>query len=208
MQIDRSHEVRVPAWTWGFVALCAAVPVVALGGLIPSVIGGVGATLCYAINHDTGGKRTIRQRVVLCSVVSLLAWAAFGGLAWAVLSHAHAARTKGGAKSASSGGSYRVVRENGKVVYDSRLPSPAKRALAGRPTEERQKIYAVATRGWDALDEKYDELDARKAEGALTLRLESEIDRLERKQQKHLAYVRDRFGLSEADLDTLLDEGP
>ena len=197
-----SPRVRVPPWTWAFVAACVAIPVVALGGLIPSVIGTASATLCYAIAHDPDGKRSPKQSALLCAGITLLAWASFGVVARIVLWGDHSS-----SRSSTSGNKHRVVREQGKVVYDSRLPSKPKRPLAEVEEEERRKIYALVLRSSDKVNAKEAELEGTLADGGLTLRLESDLEKLRGQHEEHLEYVRDRFRLSLADLEALLEEG-
>ncbi len=70
---SRVHPI--PAWTWFFVAVCAAIPVIALGGLIPFLLGVSGAAICVAIARDP--SRVISMRILFCVGVTICCWALF-----------------------------------------------------------------------------------------------------------------------------------
>ncbi len=61
-----------PTWAWGFVAICVAIPVFALGGALPVAVGVGGALACSGIarahSWPTG------RRIALCAGVSVLCW--------------------------------------------------------------------------------------------------------------------------------------
>lgn len=68
----------VPVWTWFFVVACAAIPGIALGGLIPSAIGAGGAAGCYSIGKNNA--IAAGMRLALCVGVTIVCWALFVGL--------------------------------------------------------------------------------------------------------------------------------
>ncbi len=45
-------SLPMPAWGWVFVAACVLIPVIALGGVIPVIIGGVGAFACSLVARN------------------------------------------------------------------------------------------------------------------------------------------------------------
>jgi hypothetical protein len=73
---------KPPGWAWGFVAACVAIPVVTLGGAIPGALGAGSAALCHGLARDP--KRPEQHRVLLCGLVTVVAWGAFGALLAAV----------------------------------------------------------------------------------------------------------------------------
>lgn len=194
------EKIRVPAWTWAFVVACALIPAVSLGGLVPSLIGGLSLTACYAIGHDPQKKLATKQKLLLSIAVTVVAWGLFGGVAWIF----RKGRTTH-SKSSSGNSKHRVVRVKGKVVYDSRRPSEPKRPLSEVGLAERQQIYVLAQRYRSEVAEKEAEIEER--EGVMTLSLESKLKKLVKKRREQLEYVCDRFRLSEDDLALLIEEG-
>ena len=66
----------VAAWAWLFVIACIAIPVVALGGAIPAVLGVLGAGGCLAAAKSQ--KLSTVARIGTCLAITLGCWAAFG----------------------------------------------------------------------------------------------------------------------------------
>ena len=66
--------------------------IVALGGAIPALIGGVGAFSCAGIARNT--SRAANQRIVLCLGVTVLSWLVFVAflVLWGVVGAAIAVR--------------------------------------------------------------------------------------------------------------------
>ncbi len=65
----------VPAWTWVFVVLCIAIPIVSLGGAIPGAIGAGAAAGCYSVAKND--KSSTGARVALCAAITVGAWIVF-----------------------------------------------------------------------------------------------------------------------------------
>ena len=61
-----------PRWSWVFVAMCLFIPVLTWGGVIPIVVGVVGALWCRRIAWDFDLLR--RTRVIYCAGVTLLCY--------------------------------------------------------------------------------------------------------------------------------------
>lgn len=74
----------MPKWAWVFIVACLAIPVVAVGGAIPVVIGMLGAFTCRGIAVDD--DRSTAVNVGLSLGVTVLAWAVFLGFGIAVTS--------------------------------------------------------------------------------------------------------------------------
>jgi hypothetical protein len=65
----------LPWWGWFFVGLCVLVPLISLGGALPTAIGFGGASICYGISKDVSkGKMT---RLLMCVGITALCWALF-----------------------------------------------------------------------------------------------------------------------------------
>jgi hypothetical protein len=86
--VPGSDGVPLPRWTYVFFALSALMPIVALGGALPALLGSLGAAVCAGVARDE--SKTTTMRVSICVVVTLFAWAAFALLMLA------AARARGG----------------------------------------------------------------------------------------------------------------
>lgn len=74
----------MPVWGWLFVVACIAIPIVALGGLIPVVIGLVGAGGCYRLARSSSMDTS--TRLLACIGVTVVCWIAFGALALGIAS--------------------------------------------------------------------------------------------------------------------------
>ncbi len=86
--VPGSDGVPLPRWVYVFFALSALIPIVALGGALPALLGSLAALVCAGVARDESKTTTVR--VVICAVVTLFAWAAFALLMLA------AARVRGG----------------------------------------------------------------------------------------------------------------
>ncbi len=76
--------VPMPKWAWLFVLACIAIPVVALGGALPAIIGFVGAYACVAVVRKVEWKPI--GRVAAAIGVVAAAWGVFLVLSGTVLS--------------------------------------------------------------------------------------------------------------------------
>jgi hypothetical protein len=65
----------MPRWAWLFVVACGLIPVLALGGALPILIGLGAATVCASIAKDE--TKTTGMRLALCAGVTVLAWILF-----------------------------------------------------------------------------------------------------------------------------------
>ncbi len=66
---------RLPIWSFVFVLLCAAIPFVALGGVIPALLGTGGGFGCMLIARKSSIPVVVR--VVLCAGLTVLCWVMF-----------------------------------------------------------------------------------------------------------------------------------
>ena len=73
-----------PAWVYLFVVACGIIPVVALGGLIPIILGVGGASSCLAAARQHSIPWPLR--FLACVGVTCLSWFIFLALMAAVLS--------------------------------------------------------------------------------------------------------------------------
>jgi len=63
---------EIPRWAWPFVALCAAIPLITLGGAIPTVGGLIGVLSCAGIAKRSSWSLVVR--LLLCGLVTLGCW--------------------------------------------------------------------------------------------------------------------------------------
>jgi hypothetical protein len=68
-------KAATPPWAYVFAALCVAIPLVTLGGCVPSVIGfgGSGACLTVARSKSTAAP----LRFVVCMGITVICWLGF-----------------------------------------------------------------------------------------------------------------------------------
>lgn len=80
--IDSNKEYqpigKVPWWGWIFVVLGLAIPVAALGGALPFLIGFGDAIICARISVKRGMNTVVK--VLICLGVTILAWILLGVL--------------------------------------------------------------------------------------------------------------------------------
>ena len=74
--------IPMPVWGWLFIIACALIPIVALGGIFPAIIGVVSAVICSVVARDP--SREVSTRIGMCLGVTLFAWIIFFGFALAV----------------------------------------------------------------------------------------------------------------------------
>jgi hypothetical protein len=74
----------LPWWAWIFVALCVALPIVALGGAIPAMLGFGGAGGCLGVAKSE--RLSVVARVLICVAIVVAVWGVFIAIAVAVLS--------------------------------------------------------------------------------------------------------------------------
>ncbi len=68
-------QAVLPGWAWVFIVVCAAIPVVSLGGIVPMLIGLGGALGCNQIARD--GSKDYNTRLLMCAGVTVLCWGLF-----------------------------------------------------------------------------------------------------------------------------------
>jgi len=68
----------IPGWTWLFVIACGVIPLIALGGALPIVLGFGGAAGCIVTARDT--SKTMGVRVAICVGITVLVWILFAAL--------------------------------------------------------------------------------------------------------------------------------
>jgi hypothetical protein len=70
------EKLPLPWWAWVFAAACALIPIITIGGAIPTAIGFGGAAACLGIARMP--TMHAAARVGICSGVAFACWFAFG----------------------------------------------------------------------------------------------------------------------------------
>lgn len=63
--------VPSPAWVVVFSILCLLIPIISLGGALPALLGCGGLALCVSVSKTSLPSAV---RVILCTLITLLAW--------------------------------------------------------------------------------------------------------------------------------------
>lgn len=71
-----------PQWSYLFSAGCGAIPIVALGGLIPIILGLGGASMCFTVARASSFP--VALRVLACLLITVCAWLLFVMMAMAM----------------------------------------------------------------------------------------------------------------------------
>lgn len=74
----------LPPWAWLFVVACLALPVINLGGAIPTGLGFGGASGCASVSKKPDWETA--PKVLVCSLITGGIWALFFGFAVAFMS--------------------------------------------------------------------------------------------------------------------------
>jgi hypothetical protein len=77
----------VPKWTWFFMVACFAIPVVSLGGGLPSVLAFAGITGTISISRTSRWPTAVR--VGACALITLACWGVFGAIVTVVHQNTH-----------------------------------------------------------------------------------------------------------------------
>ena len=75
-KLERAERVRnTPGWVYFFATLCGAIPLVALGGIIPIGIGIGGVSACLAVGRTNSLPGVVR--LIGCIGVTVCCWILF-----------------------------------------------------------------------------------------------------------------------------------
>jgi len=70
LRSGKPYEKR-PFWVLIFAVICLAIPVVALGGALPVILGFAGAGLCFTVSRSSLKPPL---RMLICALITLAAW--------------------------------------------------------------------------------------------------------------------------------------
>lgn len=66
----------LPRWSWIFVVMCLAIPVITLGGALPGALGAGAAAGCATVAKKQ--NQSVRARILLCLAITGGAWIGLG----------------------------------------------------------------------------------------------------------------------------------
>jgi hypothetical protein len=72
---DAPAQANMPKWAWLFVGGCALIPIVALGGALPVIIGLGGAAACRSIARREDMSEGMRAAI--CLAITIGCWIGF-----------------------------------------------------------------------------------------------------------------------------------
>jgi len=200
-RLDKQKTPAPPAWAWVFAVACFAIPVVALGGAVPAMIGVGGGMICLAIARRLAMRAS--NRIVLCGAVVVGCWAVFLTFAVGVsrLTTSPATTSAPPARlapqTADPGVSAGVEDELGALVDSEDIE------LEGN----RRRIYkrAISTRNHVEFAE---EQRARIMEkGMDTSGSDEQIARLREMDEKHREFIAHFYKISRTELEDVINEG-
>jgi hypothetical protein len=174
---------NIPWWAWFFAAACVAIPAAAMGGAIWGGLGFGAAGACVTFARNTAVP--VRTRALLCSAVTLGAWALF-----------LLAMLLAGRAASPPAVTYRTRDASGKVTV---------RQVRERPptdlTDEavRREIYAKGTRTRKTVKQV--------AADAATDFDRKRLEQLEKIHATEIELTMKRYGLSPSQLDEVIQEG-
>lgn len=181
---EPDSKLSIPPWAWAFAAACIAIPIVAIGGLIPGALGGGGAAACVAISR---ADKPAWVRASLCTGLTAACWGLFAMLVVFVAGFTNDSSANAASKSAAQ------QHETRRTDLDDE--------------DTRRKIYARATRMLPKIAEAEDQLVERRREGRSTDFHKSRIAHLETMRDKQQEFALGFFDITEDELEEIIDEG-
>ncbi len=193
------NSIEIPWWTWAFVGICVAIPVISLGGAIPGALGCGGAGACYGIAR--AGKGTPSGRAWHCFLVCAVCWGAFGGLVWMVRGEkpdyaANRARAEEIRESMREEG--REMKERASTIQDE--PKELTR-------HDKREIYAKLASFRAKITRMEGEINERRREGKSTKVHEEQLAHLESMYESKLEFAMRWNKISREELDAIIREG-
>jgi hypothetical protein len=193
MTAQKTAKPPIPRWAWAFAVACFVIPVLTVGGAIPSAIGAFSGLGVIAVARQQG--QPIRRRVVLCGVITGSAWTVFVVflLAWTALQNQHPSLRTGRARSASPS----TVSELGDAAGTVATAAPL----------DRRKIYRKAVRMRFHIDSAREQRAKLRDKGFDVSARDEQIDRLLQREQDHLDFVARFHKITRVQVDEIVTEG-
>ena len=181
----------LPRWVWPFAAACFAIPVVALGGAIPSGLGVFGAFYCLAAARDK--RKSVRNRLIHCFAATSTVWALFFLLVVGVT--AVIGKPSDPAARAAFAES----------EHQRRMHEKAEAKLADE--ESRREIYAMAVRMRKHMSRIEDRRADRLRRGLDASVSDRQLEHITKMHEGQLDFTAHFHGITREKLDELVAEG-
>lgn len=200
MSNQNTPKPPIPAWAWLFGAVCFLIPVLTVGGAVPTAIGFGGAFYCIAVSRNP--KKTTGLRLLRCAAATAVCWALFlgflGGLAVLGEKFPGLLNTK----------CPRPIPGTQKATL-SDIAQDASKAVTGTLGDEtvRRKIYAMAVRMRKHLEWAKAQRDERLAKGLDVKVLDEQIEHLNTMHERQLEFTSRFFKITRKQLDKIVAEG-
>lgn len=200
MPARSTNKTPIPRWAWGFAAACFIIPLLTLGGAIPTAIGAFSGLGVLAVARQSG--KPAQRRVVLCGVVTGSAWTVFVVflIALTSLQEKYPSLRPGRSKSVPSESS----KSTASVVEPGATSQPRTAELT---EEQRRDIYKTAVRTRYHIEFAKEQRSKVKAKGFDVSSRDRQIKRLEQMHEDHLDFVARFHKLSRSRLDEIVAEG-
>lgn len=65
-------QLPLPGWAWVFIVACGIIPILTIGGAIPTILGVGGAFYCASVSRDSSKKTG--TRVAVCLGTAIACW--------------------------------------------------------------------------------------------------------------------------------------
>jgi hypothetical protein len=189
-----------PRWAWLFAAACIAIPIIAIGGAIPSAIGAAGAFYCLAVARET--KKSTRGRLIHCAAVTAGCWVLFIGFAGGVMalrSNTPAASQMTRSQPAST------AQTAAQIGIDQRAAEIQQDVMANE--EKRREIYLMAVGLRDDLERVKARKADRIAKGLDVTVSDRQIAHVDQMQKKHIDFTARFHKITRQQLDEIIAEG-
>jgi hypothetical protein len=200
MSDKKIEKHRLPRWVWFFAAACFAIPVLTIGGAIPTAIGFVGAFYCMAVARQA--NKSTRKKLVRCMGTTAACWILFLVLVGTVAS----VRTRVPAFLQTEHTRPAVVKQIATSTGLDQLATKAKESvLTGEA--KRREIYALAVRMRKHMERVNKRRSERKARGLDLTVVDRQKQHIERMQEKDLEFAVRFYKITREQLDEIIAEG-
>ena len=200
MSDQKVKKLPLPRWAWLFAAACFAIPVLAIGGAIPTVIGVGGAIYCMAVARET--RNTKRRKLVHCAAVTAVCWVLFLAVAGGValiqtrfpgLTQTKHSRPVSGTQNADPSS----IGQQTPGLQETVLTDEA----------QRREIYAKAVRMRKHLELAIARKSDRRDRGLDTKISDRQIEHVREMHEKRLEFMARFYKITREQMDEIIAEG-
>ena len=195
MEKQEARKRAIPRWVWLFAILCFAIPVIAIGGAIPTALGVGGGMYCIAVSRQS--KKSLPRKLIHCMAMTTACWTLFMILAGGVavfrqrfpdlMASKPAMRVENTQKAISSG-----IDDLTKKAEESIMSSE----------EARREIYAAALSMRDDIERATD-----RKRGLDTEVAEKQIEHIKKMHENRLEFATKFHKITREQLDEIIAEG-